>query len=250
MLAASDGAVVFGTPPTGLNPDLPALLRELRETSQVRLVFASLGGDGDTYTNIAANRAVAVQNLVALGSALGLDGYDIDFEPSSYTVDDRDLVVWLTIELAGVGMHATYCPYRNESWWLDALADVYENLHVQPVRWMNLQCYDGGQSNNPSDWVATVKLFPRPLGVGDPAAFVVPGYWARIASSHPKSPTTSCPATIQRALRAAHTASAICGAFIYNAHDVYVNAPLALCGPGVDVSLTGYANAVRAGLSG
>jgi hypothetical protein len=247
-LAARGGKVTFGDQPAKLNPQLPKLLAQLRKTSPVDLVLLTVGGAGDnSWANIASDWDGAIANFKALRDALSLDGVDIDYE-GGYSPTDQAIITELTCRLAQEGIQTTYCPYENESWWLDCAAAAYAQLGKQPVRWMNLQCYDGGGGNDPAAWVKEVARYPASkLGIADPAAFVVPGWWSRIPARFPKQYASSCPSVIQQNVAAARSSGGVSGAFLYCLQDVYSWANPPLCG-NEDVSLTGYGKAIASGL--
>jgi autotransporter-associated beta strand protein len=96
---------------------------------------------------IAANgtnsSTVLYQNLNALKSALGLDAMDYDEE---YLYDSGSAVQFGKM-CASVGMKVTLCPYTNPSYWQAVKSGLGTN-----VDYVYLQCYAGGQGNDPATW--------------------------------------------------------------------------------------------------
>jgi hypothetical protein len=173
-----DGKVVYSTDPTkGINPDFPTLVSELMHGGTVRELLISVGAWGTTsdfYNWYAARNAVKA-NLALLKSTFGIAGVDFDYE-GDYTQGDGNKIVDLTLDVASVGLFATYCPYMESSWWIGCLQNVYkQNNQNQPVHWFNLQCYAGGSGNNPVEWAQAVAAAPG-TGVTDANAFIVPGF--------------------------------------------------------------------------
>jgi hypothetical protein len=240
--AVSNGQMIYDTDPKkGLNPDLPKLLAELRETSPLTDVLISIGPFTSDFQAIQANPQVAQENFRALIAALGIDAVDFDYE-GDYSDADQTMVVDLTLMLGTLGVGVTYCPYTADSWWIECLAQVYAKKGSQLVRWLNLQCYDGGSGNDPAVWAGELATSQKPLGISDSGAFVVPGYWAK--NGGPKR--SMCPSEIEAKLTAAH-ARGICGAFIWDFSDLFASEGAGLCGQ-QDVTPKGYSEAIAAGL--
>ncbi|MDG5494284.1 hypothetical protein [Niveispirillum sp. BGYR6] len=132
-------------------------------------VWLSLGGAGtNTFTNIQKifekndnTRNFLLGNLAAIAgiievvfSDLEFVGFDMDLEDGSL----KDGMVPLIIELSKLKDYQfTFCPYSNESGWVDSLRGVYSGLNRQPVVGMNLQVYSGGAGNNPNTWTSYLK---------------------------------------------------------------------------------------------
>lgn len=240
--AVRQGEMIYDTDPAnGLNPQLPALLTELRQSSDLTDVLISIGPFSSDFYAIQSNPQVATENFQALIAALSIDAVDFDYE-GDYPTGDQAMIVDLTIALGKLGVGVTYCPYTMQDWWVECLAQVYRQAGSQIVRWLNLQCYDGGSDNDPAQWVTALKRSSNPLGIDDPGAFVVPGYWAK--NSGPKA--SSCPSEIESTL-SGMSQSGISGAFIWNFHDLFASEDAGLC-PQQDVTPKGYSDAIAAGL--
>lgn len=243
--------------------DLPGLLSTLKSGTVNQLLF-SIGGwtcESD-YVNIGnlinqygiGSQNPLYQNFQALATSLYIDGIDFDLEANSspppyghsysyYT----DTVVQLTLMLKGLGLEATYCPYMDENFWLNCMAQVYsQNNNQQVVSWWNLQCYAGGSGNSPSDWVTQMKNYPSPLGVSNPAAFIVPGYWCQNGTNCDQG---DCPNTIQQTFAGlTKTDNGINGGFIWNSGDIFSCENSGQCG-GSSMTPQAYAQAIINGLS-
>jgi autotransporter-associated beta strand protein len=96
---------------------------------------------------IAANgtgtNTVLYQNLSALKNALSLNAMCYDDE---YEYDSSSAVSFGQM-CAAVGMKVTLCPYTNPSYWLAVKAGLGGT-----VDYVYLQCYAGGQGNDPATW--------------------------------------------------------------------------------------------------
>ena len=112
-------------------------------------------------------------NFSAIANALDIDGFDFDLE--EFDEDYTETVVQLTLMLNGIGKKQiiTYCPFTDQNMWNDCLSKVYSQNGSQLVSWLNLQCYSGGSGNSPKHWAEQI---PQGIGIGNPSAFVIPGY--------------------------------------------------------------------------
>lgn len=164
---------------------LPEVINSLKsDDSSVKRVILSIGAGADfehireMLTSSTGKKSI-LNNFKVLADTLSIDGFDFDLEEfplEKYT----DTIVQLTIELNKFVNIITYCPYCDQEFWLDCLAQVYaKNDNEQIVSWFNLQCYDGGAGNDPKDWVDNIKNYQSPLGISDPVTFVIPGFWCR-----------------------------------------------------------------------
>ncbi len=244
--------------------DLPGLLSTMKSGTVNKLLF-SIGGwtcESD-YVNIGnlinqygiGSQNPLYQNFQALASSLYIDGIDFDLEANSspppyghsypyYT----DTVVQLTLMLNGLGLEATYCPYMAEDFWLNCMAQVYaKNNNQQIVSWWNLQCYAGGGGNDPKQWVTQMENYPSSkLGVGSPAAFIIPGYWCQNGSNCDQG---DCPSTIQQTFAGlTKNDNGINGGFIWNSGDIFSCESSGQCS-GNSMTPAAYAQAVINGLS-
>jgi len=177
--AVSNGQVL-------LPKEMATLIQQMRQGG-VTQVLASVGSADaadfahlKTLLSTSGGIRTISENFGALVEALGIDGFDFDLEEFPLS-DYTETIVKLTLLLSRLGRKQiiTYCPYMQESFWLDCLARVYKNNdNHQLVSWMNLQCYSGGAGNNPNAWSQAIRSYPQPLGISDANAFVVPGYAA------------------------------------------------------------------------
>ena len=204
---------------------LPALIAQMKARGNVTQLLFSIGGWGcesdfvhiramiDLYGTGSANPLYA--NFLALKTALSIDGIDIDLEADSSPAPYANpyccytnMLVSLAGMLDSLGMTTTFCPYERPDFWIDCLAKIHAaNGQRQLVTAMNLQCYDGGGSNTPSQWVGLLQQATSPLGIADLPAFVVPGYDAE------QTPPQALQATFADA---AQMTSGIIGGFVWN----------------------------------
>jgi len=180
--------------------------------------------------------ATLTNSLRALLQALPSDGIDFDME-ESYDRAMRNTVVQLTLLLdrslkAGV----TYCPYMDEAFWLNCLADVYgQNGQQQVVRRFNLQCYAGGNGNTTAGWLDQLTSFGKPLGIADTNRFIVPGDWVQSDDGSQKNSPADITAFFSNPAIGANTG----GGFLWNTSEIF----------GSGSNCAAYAQAVATGLA-
>lgn len=226
-------------------------------TTSVTQIFASVGGGGAGVNRVRdfetiqtiyeANgktfaNSVLERNFKALRYLFpAIDGIDMDCED---TYDPASFVAFCEM-LIGLGFELTFCPYWGPSFWANALFEI-EQKHPMQVKWWNLQCYDGGRSNNPDTWAAAVgSVFGQP-----PAKdYIIPGRAARFWDGGWQG---ECPSQIAQDF-AAWPKAALAGGFIWDmdaiidaAHRTENEQPCP--GDPTPITLAGYAAALKKGL--
>lgn len=247
---------------------LPQLIATLQNGGSVQRVLMCIGGWGSEGDYVHAGQIMTqygagpesplVRNLVAL-QAIGVDGIDFDLEadaeasplsyPYAYYVP---IVVQLVTILHNLHMTITFCPYTAAPFWLACLASCYAQFEVnpvQPVAWMNLQCYSGGSGNTQTQWVDYLieyqKDFDGPdnyalgsLGIADPAGFIVPGYGV----------PGICPPGLQANFaNPSLMTSGVAGGFVFTYGGIQQNQQNGTCSP--DNTTADYANAIINGIA-
>ena len=157
--------------------DWPTILRSLRG-GNIREAYLSFSTNGTEYMNnlISKDKKAALNILSFIKNTLGFDGIDLDYEAGNYTPPSP---IYPVAEAAiEAGLKLTSAPYGDQSGWKQWV-DYVQNKNGT-VSWLNLQCYAGGKSINPGDW----------LGIGAP---IVAGSCNNCAN-----PQTTCsPADMQ-----------------------------------------------------
>ncbi|HEY6914293.1 MAG TPA: RICIN domain-containing protein, partial [Paludibacter sp.] len=151
----SNGLYVFGTTQPNYVADVTSLKTGM---TSVRRVESCIGGWGSTsYNNIKAlvnaqetgSTSILYRNFQALKNAIpSIDAINNDDE-AGYDVTTATA---FHVMLFDLGFKTTLAPYMNKSFW-QSLATNINNLRPGAVDRIDLQCYDGGASNNPKDWV-------------------------------------------------------------------------------------------------
>lgn len=166
------GDIIFGGGPIVIQngnyllPDgsWPQAIAKLKGSgSSVTQIYASFGGGGPVfdYTSL---RTIYQQNGNSFaGTAVqknfqlfrkvfpAIDGIDLDCED----LYDQPSFNAFCQMLVDIGFALTFCPYTNEPFWVNALQAV-QQFERAPVKWWNLQCYDGGGGNDPQAWANAI----------------------------------------------------------------------------------------------
>jgi hypothetical protein len=169
-----------------LNPALTYMQSYVAALKQRGQVWWSVGSWGaNDFGNIGKllktpqGRETLTSNFGALLKAMPADGIDFDME-ESYDAEMQTTIVQFTLLLGrSLKTSATYCPYMDEPFWLNCLADVFAQNGSQVVQRFNLQCYAGGGGNTTAGWYKTLASFSRPLGIASPSTFISPSNWVQ-----------------------------------------------------------------------
>jgi hypothetical protein len=163
----------------------PSQLKQLLSSQGkvTRMGWSVGGGECEDYQTIWGNFLVDPKNNALYENFAELkkifpfvDFIDLDCEEfeSGYYPDYKwiEAVTDFGIMLKAIGFSLTLCPYKKElmSGWMEILTRLYA-LRGPSVSWINLQCYDGGDDNDPQTWAKEVQN----LGIDVP--FIVPGLW-------------------------------------------------------------------------
>lgn len=154
----SNGVYVFANTQPNYVSDVMSL--KTGKTS-IRRVECCVGGWGNTsYDNIkilvnstAANggtgmSSILYKNFKALKEAIPcIDAINNDIEQGY----DASTGIKFHVMLYDLGMKTSLAPYTRKEYWT-SMATGINNLRKGAVDRVYIQCYDGGASNNPSDW--------------------------------------------------------------------------------------------------
>ena len=149
-----DGQYVFGNTQPNYVSDIKLL--KTAPTSITRIEIC-IGGWGNTsYHKIKSlvssqgtgSGSTLYKNFKALKNAIPeIDAVNNDDE-SAYDVNSASA---FHVMMKDLGYNTTLAPYTNKPYWQN-LASSVNNSRSGAVDRILIQCYDGGASNNPSDW--------------------------------------------------------------------------------------------------
>jgi len=244
-LVVSNGAVTGPFAST-----LPGLIKELRTGGSVNTVLFGIGSaDVSDFANIksllstATGTALLQSNFAAMVQALDIDGFDFDLEEFPYSEFTATVVQLAQMLFNDYGKFTTFCPYSDQDWWLEAAQQIYaQSGNAGIVRWWNLQCYAGGGGNTPADWVQMISENSSSIGVTNPNAYIVPGYWC---ANGPGCDSGQCPPSIESTF--AGLRGVVQGGFIWNSGDIFSCDAGGACGGSAAPS--DYAQAIINGLA-
>jgi hypothetical protein len=132
------------------DPTWPGILATLRG-GNISEAYLSFSTNGTEYMAnlIASDSAAATKILTHIKDTLGFDGIDLDYEDWDFSSSSPIYAV--ATAATQVGLKLTAAPYTMQSGWQSWVTSVQANGGT--VSWLNLQCYAGGKSNNPGDWL-------------------------------------------------------------------------------------------------
>lgn len=231
------GDIIFNGTPTVMSgayvadpfwPDNVAQLKQ--DGSSVTKIYASVGGGGpvedyQTLQNIyqangnSFSGTPLEQNFQLLRQTFpAIDGIDMDCEDN---YDQASFVAFCEM-LIGMGFDITFCPYTNQQFWTASLGQLQES-NPGVVKWWNLQCYDGGNGNDPQNWAAAITASIPPFPTD---GFIVAGDW-----------TNDSPSQVTSLISSFSGEASLGGGFIWNMDGIL----------GGGSTMEEYADAVRDG---
>jgi hypothetical protein len=246
-LIFNDKAIVHDGEYVG-EAEWPVLMKKLKaQPSTVKRLLFSIGGweTGDfnrIRKLIAAGglepEGILHRNFTALKKVMPwIDGIDFDDEE----LYEEETTVPFARMLYEVGFTVTFCPYSNEAFWIECLAQLNEK---QPglVSGFNLQCYAGGAGNEPGPWIEAIEA---KMGPGfDAKSFVRPGLWGRHGQNCEEG---ECPEAIHANVALWSGNAGIVGAWVWQLDELLACEASGTCsGP---MTIAAYAEAILDGLA-
>jgi len=117
----------------------------------IKEVYLSFSTNGTQYLNdlIGTNPQAACNILSYIKNKLGFDGIDLDYEAGNYGPGSPIYIMGKAAVKEGLKL--TAAPYGSKTDWSNWVN--YIQSIKGTVSWLNLQCYAGGKSINPGDWL-------------------------------------------------------------------------------------------------
>lgn len=148
------------------HPDFPGNVAQLKQGTVKRVTFSVGSSNYGDWENITAlvnaqgtgSNSILYKDFAALKAAIpALDAIDFDDE-NSYNAPTS---VAFAVMLGQLGYHVMPDPYANNSYWINLVAQINNQL-PGTVDGIHLQAYAGGSGNNPCvDWnFGSVPVFP------------------------------------------------------------------------------------------
>ena len=197
-------------------PQLTALLTG----GNVKTLIASFGGGGvGDFNNIkniynSNNQSFSGTNLESnfktLKKVFPMIGIiDMDCEDE---YDQASFVPFCQM-LIEIGFEITFCPYSFSEigFWTGSLAALEKSNPGKVLRF-NLQCYDGGGSNNPKDWAIAIQ---KAIPTFNTDGFIWAGDWSRNYNKDSARWVGNCPPVMQKHLASFKGEASIGGAFLW-----------------------------------
>ena len=133
------------------DPSWAEAISSLRSGGNIQELYLSFSTNGTEYMGnlIKNNEAAALNILKYIKQRLGFDGIDIDYEAGDFSPTSP--LYKLALLAIKADLKITAAPYFGKDSWNTWVKAVQEAGGT--VSWLNLQCYAGGKSNNPGDWL-------------------------------------------------------------------------------------------------
>jgi len=128
----------------------PGILKNLRGGNIVETYLSFSTGAIQWMSNLINGSSANAQTILSyIKNELYFDGIDLDDESGNYSPGSA----LYTVSAAAVkaGLNLTAAPYSDPAAWQSWV--TYVQSKQGTVSWLNLQCYAGGKSNNPGDWL-------------------------------------------------------------------------------------------------
>jgi len=214
--------------------------------TDVYSIFFSIGAGG-TSDFTAVQQLLASENgtntlitnfQTLLSNLPTITGFDFDNEDN---FDVGTIAKFTALLFTNFSSAITFCPYYDFDFWEACMEKIYSGLGKQPVLWWNLQCYSGGNGNNPVQWAAQLAADQARNGVEDPDNFIIAGYAAM--NTQGDGPGL-CPSGIKRVFKPFK--DRVGGGFIWNSQHIFNNT--ASCDGQVPV-IADYVDAINSALT-
>jgi hypothetical protein len=224
----------------------PNNIAQLKQNdSSVTQIYASFGGGPPVEDFTTIHKIYESNNHTFHGTLLEknlevfrktfptIDGIDMDcedyYDPESDGHNSFAAFCELLIEL---GFDITFCPYDygQVGFWVNMLRRIQVN-YSNRVKWWNLQCYDGGDRNNPELWANAIKEAGSE-SVTD--GFILAGDWNRFYDTNVNAWRGRCPEAVKEHIAPFKQQACVGGGFIWQM-DTILN-------PGGNFSESGCAN--------
>jgi hypothetical protein len=130
----------------------PGILKNLRG-GNITEAYLSFSTNGTQWmSNLIKNNSANAQKILSyIKNSLYFDGIDLDDESGNYSPGSP---IYTVADAAiQAGLKLTAAPYFDQPDWQSWVQHVQSKQGT--VAWLNLQCYAGGKSNNPGDWLKT-----------------------------------------------------------------------------------------------
>jgi hypothetical protein len=205
------------------NPDWPGQLQQLLKGpgTTITTLEASIGGWGvQDFENV---KTIYQKNNKSLEGTLLQKTFGTFFTkfPAIRLIDmdmentyDQDSFVAFCRMLIKIGFGITFCPYdqSQQSFWTNSLAALNKS-NPGAVKWWNLQCYAGGEGNDPKSWADAIS---KAIPGFNTKGFILASDWSRFLDKEQWEWNGDCPPTMQTMLAQYAKEPSVSGAFLWN----------------------------------
>jgi hypothetical protein len=233
----------------------PSQLVQLKSKGTIKNLLATFGGWDSAFQNI---QNIYDKNNTFKGTALSrnckvfrktfpaFDLIDMDVEyPDGQPKNAQAAFIAFCEMWIEVGFNITFCPYEDTQFWTNSLVAI-ENKYPGAVKWWNLQCYAGGNGNDPAQWANAIKsVLPK----FNTDSYILVSDWTRFWNGQDNAWDGDCPNALKSFLASFTGEVCVGGGFIwtidqivdYNS-DTKIHPDPHNCG---NVAMIDYVNAIK-----
>lgn len=230
-----EAAIYFNDPPPIIDGGKyladtrwPDYIAQLKQNSSITKIYASFGGWGVSEKNgvqdFTTIHKIYEKNQHSFEGTLlkksfevfrqtfpAIDGIDMDCE-DFYDKGTPNSFVAFCEMVIHLGFDVTFCPFQDPTWWADKLQRLQSNFMGDRVKWWNLQCYDGGDLNEPQTWAKEIARVTRRSTDG----YILAGDWSRFWDPGENRWRGRCPESVKAHISPFKQQPCFGGAFIWN----------------------------------
>jgi hypothetical protein len=167
-------------------------------------------GNSFQGTNLQANLAEFSRVFFPAITTIDMDNEDKYDVPSFVAFCEMLIKMAFTI---------TFCPFEEEDFWTESLVQLEEDS-PGAVLWWNLQCYAGGEDNDPKTWAGYIQTA---LPGFKTDRYILASDWTRFWDTDPPPRWNGhCPTNMQSWLARFKGDSCIGGAFIWTMDQIFI----------------------------
>lgn len=231
VTAAADGSSYVGDPAW---PGQLATLMTAGGSNTLQTMLASIGGGGVSdfrnvqsiyqgHGNSFTGTALQANFRIFRATFPTISLIDMDVEDG---YDQASFVAFCQM-LIELGYGITFCPYVpwKMDFWTGSLAALNASNPGAVKSW-NLQCYGGGNGNDPDAWAQAITAA---IPGFDTTGFIVAGDWSRTLAKPTSDPDSwfwegNCPAAMQALFSSLKTKASVGGGFVWTLDEIFAYA--------------------------
>ena len=212
------------------------LLASLSEGGRITQVLGSIGGANNVIYDFRAIQKIyeanggsfrgtnLERNFRKLREVLPtISIMDMDNEETGFVSQESFSAFCRMLVQKEMGFAITFCPYTDQNFWTGALKALSDS-DPGAVKWWNLQCYAGGDGNDPQTWAGYIS---QAIPNFDTTGYIMGSDWSRFYNTEDQQwegdlPFSTCPGgSVYTLFKPWSSENSIGGGFLWNADQVF-----------------------------